>query len=129
MPTGVLYAKRSSIMLYLSFQSACCSKASQLSREESAQEGLQGKALDVIKYYEGNISHLAPPTNLCGNEIFDNLSGFATVSLRLGHATALTLHRSVIHYRVDASLPYTGEAWLAIHFDINFHFINAFIKE
>ena len=27
------------------------------------------------------------------------------VSLRLGHATALTSHRDVIHYRVAASLP------------------------
>ena len=29
----------------------------------------------------------------------------AGVSLRLGHATALTVHRTVIHYRVDTSLP------------------------
>ena len=28
----------------------------------------------------------------------------ASVSLRLGHATALTVHRTVIHYRVDTSL-------------------------
>ena len=27
------------------------------------------------------------------------------VSLRLGHATALTVHRTVIHYRVDTALP------------------------
>ena len=32
----------------------------------------------------------------------------ATVSLRLGHATALTVHRTVIHYRADTSLPYRG---------------------
>ena len=30
------------------------------------------------------------------------------VSLRLGHATALTTHRVVIHYRVAASLPPRG---------------------
>ena len=29
----------------------------------------------------------------------------STVSLRLGHATALTVHRTVIHYRVDTALP------------------------
>ncbi len=29
----------------------------------------------------------------------------STVSLRLGHATALTVHRTVIHYRVDTVLP------------------------
>ena len=34
-----------------------------------------------------------------------------TVSLRLGHISALTVHRTVIHYRNAASLPYTGEAW------------------
>ncbi len=28
-----------------------------------------------------------------------------SVSLRLGHATALTVHRTVIHYRVDTALP------------------------
>ena len=32
------------------------------------------------------------------------------VSLRLGHATALTVHRTVIHYRSAASLP-QGEAF------------------
>ena len=32
----------------------------------------------------------------------------ASVSLRLDHATALTVHRTVIHYRVDTSLPYRG---------------------
>ena len=32
------------------------------------------------------------------------------VSLRLGHATALTVHRTVIHYRSAASLP-QGEAY------------------
>ena len=32
----------------------------------------------------------------------------ATVSLRLGHAAALTPHRGVIHYRVAASLPHEG---------------------
>ena len=32
----------------------------------------------------------------------------ATVSLRLGHAAALTPHRGVIHYRVAASLPREG---------------------
>ena len=33
-----------------------------------------------------------------------------SVSLRLGHATALTVPRTVIHYRVAASLP-TGEGF------------------
>ena len=28
-----------------------------------------------------------------------------SISLRLGHATALTVHRTVIHYRVDTALP------------------------
>ena len=36
------------------------------------------------------------------------------VSLRLGHATALTVHRTVIHYRSAASLP-QGEAFLTTH--------------
>ena len=34
--------------------------------------------------------------------------GLPPVSLRFGHATALTVHRTVIHYRSAASLP-TGE--------------------
>ena len=29
-------------------------------------------------------------------------------SLRLGHVAALTVHRTVIHYRADTSLPYRG---------------------
>ncbi len=37
----------------------------------------------------------------------------ASVSLRLGHATALTVHRTVIHYRVAASLPFTREPTLS----------------
>ena len=32
----------------------------------------------------------------------------ATLSLRLGHAAALTCHRHVIHYRGDTSLPDKG---------------------
>ncbi len=31
------------------------------------------------------------------------------VSLRLGHATALTVHLTVIHYRVDTALPNRGD--------------------
>ena len=34
---------------------------------------------------------------------------WSPVSLRLGHATALTCHRQVIHYRGAASLPQGGE--------------------
>ena len=32
-------------------------------------------------------------------------TGFEVFSLRLGHLTALTVRRTVIHYRSDASLP------------------------
>ena len=43
------------------------------------------------------------------NELLTPSVGFAdSVSLRLGHATALTVRRTVIHYRVDASLPGGG---------------------
>ena len=40
---------------------------------------------------------------------------FATVSPRLGHATALTVPRTVIHYHVAASLPH-GKAELQYNF-------------
>ena len=33
------------------------------------------------------------------------------VSLRLGHGTALTVHRTVIHSRVAVSLPSRGRLW------------------
>ena len=34
--------------------------------------------------------------------------GRSPVSLRLGHISALTIHRKVIHYRNDATLPHRG---------------------
>ena len=41
----------------------------------------------------------------------------ASVSLRLGHVAALTVHRTVIHYRADTSLPYRGaETWFLLKF-------------
>ena len=40
----------------------------------------------------------------CGME--ENLAKSATVSLWLGHASALTVHRTVIHYLVAATLPF-----------------------
>ena len=46
-----------------------------------------------------------------------------TFSLRLGHATALTVHRTVIHYRVDTALPSRGRL---IGFCIESNFYQAF---
>ena len=40
------------------------------------------------------------------------LASRATVSLRFGHAAALTVHRTVIHYRIAASLPLKGRLLL-----------------
>ena len=38
-----------------------------------------------------------------------------SVSLRLGHVAALTVHRTVIHYRADTALPYRGAHVGAVH--------------
>ena len=66
--------------------------------ERNETEGLK---LDEISLPQ-SASLTAPPEE-------EPIITFATsVSLRLGHATALTVHRTVIHYRVDTSLPYRG---------------------
>ena len=39
---------------------------------------------------------------------FHQPSAGPPVSLRLGHAPALTVHRTVIHYRSAALLPFSG---------------------
>ena len=36
-------------------------------------------------------------------------------SLRLGHVAALTVHRTVIHYRADTALPYKGAHGVGCH--------------
>ena len=50
-----------------------------------------------------------------------------SVSLRLGHATALTVHRTVIHYRVDTALPSRGS--LGRFLRTLRHFIASLLRE
>ena len=46
----------------------------------------------------------------CKHLVNPSTTPWSPVSLRLGHATALTAIQAVIHYRVAASLPLTREA-------------------
>ena len=46
---------------------------------------------------------LCRPVSLCSTT--PSVGYAASVSLRLGHVAALTVHRTVIHYRADTSLP------------------------
>ena len=64
----------------------------------------------VLQIYIGNsfrrsqtvVDRIFPPLSAY---LYPHHRKRSTVSLRLGHATALTVHRTVIHYRVDTALP------------------------
>ena len=67
---------------------------------EVARRSRDGGSLTLMKFsLPQSASLTAPPEE-------EPIITFAdSVSLRLGHATAMTAHRTVVHYRVDTSLP------------------------
>ena len=68
---------------------------------EVARRSRDGGSLTLMKFsLPQSASLTAPPEE-------EPIITFAdSVSLRLGHAPALNVHRTFIHYRVDTSLPY-----------------------
>ena len=61
------------------------------------------------------------PSNFLQNP---SVSFADSVSLRLGHVAALTVHRTVIHYRADTALPYKG-AHAQLYFLPDIHYRRA----
>ena len=74
--------------------------------------GMEKILMDMKKF--GMMAWSRPATPTPPPDIRMRMSPPLAVSLRLGHIAALTVRRTVIHYRDAASLPRGGDGEIAV---------------